>query len=854
MILEQKTLENKLNTLLIDSPGSNTATIQIWFKAGSSIEQKADHGIAHFLEHMFFKGTKKYPNVDLAKTVESFGGEFNAFTSFDYTCYYINAPSKNITDSIDVLLDMVTNPSFLEKDIAPERNVVFEEYRRSVDNAGQFNFSQIQKNCFKGGYQHQILGTEKNIKSFSREQLISFREKFYNTGSAFFVVAGDLKNKEKIEKVITQFQLPIGDAPKQAKFGLKNESKINSHNKATNQLSFNLTIEAPDYLGKLSPIEDLALNCLTFGDISPLYKELVLKDSIASSVSGSTMFFNNKGVHFLKASMPSENFSAFLSRFEKEIIRVLKTGFSIEEIERIRNQYISSKIYEKESIESYAFSLGHSYAQTGDLNCEDSFIGVMKKATTKSVHKALLDIFERFIHVNIQYPQNAKKSAIEKRIEQFRTKINKEAARLQKSFKAPEYQTSKIDPSLKIIELKKNVKLIHRQNLMTPTFVLHAYIKGGISHETDKTNGIYNLIAKNMTYGHTNIDYDQLKLYLESHSAYLNGFSGKNAYGLTLHGLSDNFKDLSSHFFKTLTSPSNPAKYFKLEKELINRTIHIQKEDPVKHCFSNFVDLVFNNHPYAMNAIGTQKSIKSISRKSIIDTHQEKLNNSEIVFTYCGDLDTESVIEIIEPLISEIKPRKSMKIKKKKIMPIHNQSKQIDFDREQTHIMIGKSAFQISTNEDLYLKMFTTYLSGQSSELFVEVRDRMGLCYSCQPLHLTAIEGGYWGIYIGSGHDKKDLAIKAIMDIINKYQSKGISKKEFGRIKKMIMGQNLLNIQTNDDYASFYSIPVLHNLGVDFQHKTISDINKLKHEDFNKFLAKYLKGDWNTIEVGRNPN
>lgn len=854
MILEQKTLDNKLNTLLIDSPGSNTATIQIWFKAGSSIEKKEDHGIAHFLEHMFFKGTKKYPNVDLAKTVESFGGEFNAFTSFDYTCYYINSPSKNILESVDVLLDMVTNPSFLEKDITPERNVVFEEYRRALDNAGQFNFSQIQKNCFVGGYQHQILGTEKNIKEFSREQLVSFRNEFYNTGSAFFVVAGDLKNKEKIENVINQFQLPIGEAPKKAKFGLKKASKINSHKKATNQLSFNLTIEAPDYLGKLSPIEDLALNCLTFGDISPLYKELVLKDSIASSVSGSTMFFNSKGVHFLKSSMPPENFKQFISRFENEIIRVLKKGFSIEEIERIRNQYISSKIYEKESIESYAFSLGHSYAQTDDLNCEDSFIDVMKNATTKSVHKALLDIFARFIHVNIQYPKNEKNASVEKRIEQFREKINKEAIRIQKTFKTPVYEASKVDPTLKVIELKKNVKLIHRKNTMTPTFVLHAYIKGGISHEDENSNGIFNLIAKNMTYGHGDMNYDQLKLYLESHSSYLNGFSGKNAYGLTLHGLSENFKELSGHFFKTLTSPSNPAKYFKLEKELINRTIHIQKEDPVKHCFTSFVNLVFNNHPYAMNAIGTQKSIKSISRKSITDTHQNMLKNSEIVFTYCGDLDTESVIEIIEPLITEIKARKSMKIKKQKILPIHNISKQIEFDREQTHIMIGKSAFQISTDEDLYLKMFTTYLSGQSSELFVEVRDRMGLCYSCQPLHLTAIEGGYWGIYIGSGHDKKDKAIKAIMDIINKYQTKGISKKEFSRIKKMIMGQNLLNTQTNDDYASFYSIPVLHNLGVDFQHKTISDINKLKHEDFNKFLTKYLKSDWNIIEVGRSSN
>ena len=116
MILEQNTISN-INTFFIDSPGSNTATIQIWFNAGSSLEDKSEFGIAHFLEHMFFKGTNKYPGAALARTIESFGGEINAFTSFDYTCYYINSPSQNINESLDVLLDMVSNPNFNQEDI-----------------------------------------------------------------------------------------------------------------------------------------------------------------------------------------------------------------------------------------------------------------------------------------------------------------------------------------------------------------------------------------------------------------------------------------------------------------------------------------------------------------------------------------------------------------------------------------------------------------------------------------------------------------------------------------------------------------------------------------------------------------
>ncbi|MEX0798680.1 MAG: insulinase family protein [Bacteriovoracaceae bacterium] len=147
--------------------------------------------------------------------------------------------------------------------------------------------------------------------------------------------------------------------------------------------------------------------------------------------------------------------------------------------------------------------------------------------------------------------------------------------------------------------------------------------------------------------------------------------------------------------------------------------------------------------------------------------------------------------------------------------------------------------------------MLTSYLSGQSSELFVDVRDRKGLCYAVQPLHHTALEAGYWGIYIGAGHEKSEKAISAIMQILNNLRDKGLSKKEFNRIKNMIDGQNLLNIQTNDDYANFYSIPILHHLGLDYQHVSFEKIRNFKHEDFNRFLKRFLKTDWNIIEVGK---
>ena len=140
--------QNGINTLFIENPGAKTASIQFWFRAGSALEKRDQLGIAHFLEHMFFKGTKKRPGYEIAREVESFGGEINAFTSFDFTCYYINSPGSRLSQSVDILCDMVCKPLFYEKDIPAERQVVLEEFKRSTDSPGQYNFAKLQEYFF----------------------------------------------------------------------------------------------------------------------------------------------------------------------------------------------------------------------------------------------------------------------------------------------------------------------------------------------------------------------------------------------------------------------------------------------------------------------------------------------------------------------------------------------------------------------------------------------------------------------------------------------------------------------------------------------------------------------------------
>jgi len=845
-------LNNHLQTLFVDAPGSTAATVQIWFRAGSALEKKANQGIAHFLEHMFFKGTPTRPGSAIAHEVESFGGEINAFTSFDYTCYYINTPNNHLIKTTEILLDMVSNPEFKQEDLVPERGVVFEEFRRSVDNPNQFAFHKLQKSAFTGGYAHPILGTEKNILAFSQEQLREFRENFYNLNNALLVVAGDVKDKAKIKKVIQGYKLPQGPRSVFPEFKLKSASTTDFHEKDTHMVQISMCFQAPQFEDQFAASEDLAINCLGHGESSKLYQSLVAETSLATSCGASTMFMNKGGLHYVKVICTKEGVSKVLKKLESVVLEVAKDGLSELDVQKIKNQYISSKVYDMESIESYAFSMGHSFASTGDINSEEAFIQKIKNTTVEQVNRSLKDIFKRSMHFSVQTPTGENSPKLESLVKKFQADLQKRVGAIKDPI-AHKYKVkkSKVDPQVELLTIRSGVKLIYRHNPMNPTFVLHAYLKGGITEETDKTNGLYHLISSAITKGYGKTSYKDLKTQLDNYSASLSSFSGKNAYGLTMHGQSEHFSTLVDHFTGTLLKPSFKTEHLKHEKEIAARILKNHEKDPVKNCFKEVGSILFNGHPYSRSVLGNEKTIKGLSTKLIKDTHQSNLINKEILLTYCGDKSLSEVLTHLEPILSSLKSRKEKAPKKGKVTPKKGQKSFIHFDREQTQIFTGIPTHPLGHKDNIALKIITTHLSGQSSDLFVEVRDKQGLCYTAQPVHFSALEAGYWGIYMASGHDKVGPALKAIEGILGDIKEKGLKKADFMRVKKMIEGQSLLNIQTNDDYANIYSVTTLQGQDLDFYYNNNSAIEKLSYEEFLKTIKRVFATKWSTVIVGQ---
>jgi zinc protease len=206
---KKKILDNGIRVMLIPQKKSNIISMGIFVKAGSRNENKYNNGIAHFLEHMMFKGTKKRDTKKLLNDLDNRGAYYNAATSYEYTMYEVHGNYKDSSFFIDILLDIYKNSTLKKKDIKIEKGVIKEEINMYLDNnrriVSDILYSMIYKNSSMG---MSIIGPKKNILNFKKNDFVDFKNKFYLPENTVIVVTGKFDEKKiysKIKKEMNNF-------------------------------------------------------------------------------------------------------------------------------------------------------------------------------------------------------------------------------------------------------------------------------------------------------------------------------------------------------------------------------------------------------------------------------------------------------------------------------------------------------------------------------------------------------------------------------------------------------------------------------------------------------------------------
>src|ERR1700756_3354630 len=208
------TLQNGLQVLIIQDHRTPVVTQMIWYKVGSSDETPGKSGLAHFLEHLMFKGTAKHPVGEFSQTVLRIGGNENAFTSVDYTGYFQRVPSEELARMMEFEADRMTGLILKDENVLPERDVVLEEFNMRVANNPEARLTeQIMAALYLNHpYGRPVIGWRQEIEKLDREDALAFYKRFYAPNNAILIIAGDVEANEVRPMVEKSFG-PVAPQP-----------------------------------------------------------------------------------------------------------------------------------------------------------------------------------------------------------------------------------------------------------------------------------------------------------------------------------------------------------------------------------------------------------------------------------------------------------------------------------------------------------------------------------------------------------------------------------------------------------------------------------------------------------------
>ena len=371
----QKTkLKNGLEVYFVPlNKGSGVISVDVFYKVGSRDEILGKTGIAHMLEHMNFKSTKKHKAGEFDKIVKGFGGVNNASTGFDYTHYYIKASKDNLSKSLELFADMMQNLSLKDSEFQPERNVVAEERRWRTDNDpyGTLYFKLFESAFSYHSYHWLPIGYYDDIMNWSIEDLREFWSTYYQPKNAFLMIVGDTDKKSAFDLAKKHFE-GVPNRANLPKFH-QIEPEQNGAKKVIIHKDSAVDIVAIAFKIPAFNHEDIvALNALSEylsgGKSSILERELIDKKQLANSINAFAMSLKDAGL-FIFAAVCNPGVSA--KQIQKELHKIIKECkkelVNASELEKIKNTLKASLVYSMSSASGVARILG-DYIANGDIS------------------------------------------------------------------------------------------------------------------------------------------------------------------------------------------------------------------------------------------------------------------------------------------------------------------------------------------------------------------------------------------------------------------------------------------------------------------------------------------------------
>lgn len=829
-------LDNGQTVVVQEVKNNPIVTIDTWIKTGSIDEEDSNNGVAHFLEHLFFKGTKTHEPGEFDKILETKGAITNAATSKDFTHYYITIPSKDFDLAMDLHGDMILHPLIPRKEMEKERKVVLEEISKDLNSPTKIMQDNLNSMLYTTHpYKRKVIGRSDVIETITRDQVLSFYNKNYSPSNMVTVIIGDVDANHAIEKTKEAFN---AEYKKQTKTIYTKEAPLTKQQKKVEYLDTESGYMVIGFRG--TPIDDkdsYALDVLATilgdGRSSVLNQVLKEKKRIAFSVDAGNSTFRDDGIFYISANYEPTKCKIVQDTIFNEIEKIQKNGVTDDQLKLAKNIIERSTYYSRESITNIATEIGYTMALTNDIKFYDTYLDNIKSVSKEDVKK----VAEKYLGINrsavsIVLPKSAKEVPVASLTQQApaTAELVSENAQTQK------------------YKLSDGATMLYTPNNVNDIIAISIYAKGG--QLAEQKAGTANLTATAMMRGTKNYTSLELSQVLEDNGIKIQPSASADAFVINVLTTKDEY-DKTLELLNEVVNNATFEDYEidKVKTEKLN-TIKRNKDVPLQRAIEEYRDLIYQNSPYSISSKILEKNIPNITKEDIINYYNSIFAPKNLVISINGNIDKDKTIQDLNNIF---KPKENAKNfdfaqynSKIPTVTTPRQTIQKVPTTETAWILLGWQTNGVLNEKDYAtLQVIDSLLgSGMSSRLFKDLREQEGLAYQLGSGYSPNVLRGSFLLYIGTNPQTLDKAKSGLFAEITRLKTEYVGDKELQDAKEKLLGNYVIGLETNLDKASNIGWYEASTRGYEFKDKYEKLINGVTDSDIIEIANKYFTDDY----------
>jgi len=729
---ERRVLSNGLEVIYVSRPGIGLCTVQAWVRTGSVYEGKWEgSGISHYLEHMVFKGTGRFANRELTEAIHQAGGNSNAYTTFDRTVYYVDAPAEGFATAMEAISEMVFDPLITASDAAMEREVILREIAMRDDEHDSILAEKALAETLRNHpMRHPIIGHKDLFIRITPDDLQSYHASRYVPSNVVLAIGGSMDAEEvfaaaeqwfgRFSRKSTTPMIVPAEPPQAGPRRVECVRDVST----TKGIA---TWRVPGFLSEKRNEFDLFLSVLGGGNSSKLWQELREKRQLCHAIDIHAMGLHDLGLAWLSWIADER---ADVPKIEKAVFEVvddlLQTGITEAQFNKARRQSVVAMVNGLKGIHAATARFGYAACVAHDIHSPLRDVSELAAATPEAVTEIAREWLSPMTVTLATL--KGKKSAL-----QESSTVRRET---------PE--------SFELITLENGVRVLLQPDDALPKAGFGVFLSAGIAYEEKDKRGATGLLSTLLARDTVMQTKEEIAEIVDQMGATFRDCGSQLSCGLWGEALSSDFNRIAELVKNGVLYPKLSLETFKIEQNSAISACREAADDIVEKARLNLLKQFFDDHPLSIDVAGTPETLAAIQVDDLAKLHQVLVVPENLVVGISGSFDRVAALNFVQTHFGKL-PRVSFQAQKI-VQHKPKQAKQVTMEAvgEQAVVCLAFPHCGFGPEMVTAANVTEELLSGMASGLFHRVRETQGLAYFVGASRHETVDQGMFYLFGGT--------------------------------------------------------------------------------------------------------